>query len=269
MTVPVAETLAEVVDANVFDQPYGISERSPSWHGDLSVAFRPPSPASDDSKLVKQTLSHLRIGSDGDISEAELLAALLCFGLGARTAAKAATKLLATYGTVRAVLQAPHGELSRHLQSSDSAATLLVCVSRLLAASLRTTLTDRPVFPDMQSVMRYLAFEVDNFSCATIRTFYVDHDNMLLDEEVSSIGGALSVSVYTRQIVRKMLVIRAAAVILVKTLPGGKPKISEDERRVFAELQSFLGSVNLSAHDYCVLSNSEFISIHGSKGSVS
>ncbi|WP_085340041.1 JAB domain-containing protein, partial [Aquidulcibacter paucihalophilus] len=164
----------------------------------------------------------LRAGADG-LADHELLE-LWLFGVIKRQDTKAlARTLLAQFGGINDVLQAPINDLLRVNGVGQVAAIHLKSIHALQVRASQSEITNKPVLGSWSSVLSYLKLNLGGAKREEFRVLFLDKKLRLIVDEKMGEGTVDHAPVYPREIARRALELSASSVILAHNHPSGDP----------------------------------------------
>jgi len=111
---------------------------------------------------------------------------------------------------------------------------------------------------DVFNVMRPMVVEHDDVEC--LYCIFLDSKNKILSIEKMFAGTITQANVYPREIVKKMLVLKAAALIMVHNHPSGCQNPSGADDRITKMVFVALHSIGAVLHEHIVIGETEFYS---------
>ena len=187
------------------------------------------------------------------LSDAELLAVFLRTGVRGRSAVDLARDLLRSRGSLRALAAARiedfcdlHGlgpAKWAQLQAS------LEMARRVLAESLPA----RHALSDPAATRRYLSAWLRDRDREVFAALFLDSQHRVLAAEELSEGTVDAASVYPREVVKRALALRAAAVIFAHNHPSGVSEPSTADRMLTDRLKQALALVDVRVLDHFVI----------------
>jgi DNA repair protein RadC len=93
---------------------------------------------------------------------------------------------------------------------------------------------------------------------------FLDTRNRILGIEKLSTGSLKSASIYPREIVKKVLSLRAGAVVITHNHPAGHIQPSSEDRQVTKKVAMALAAIDVSLHDHIIVGDGYYsFSEHG------
>ncbi len=187
-------------------------------------------------------------------TDAALLAQLLG-SVGILGAVEFAPRIIARLGSFAAVLSTSELELRKisGLGTHGIAAIKLVYATALRlsqAAIMNMPLLDRP-----DLLMRYLTAVLARESIEHFRILFLDADGRLRADEAQARGTVNHTPVYPREVIRRALELKAAAIILVHNHPSGDPSPSQDDIEMTATIAELAKVFSLDVQDHIIVGN--------------
>ena len=104
---------------------------------------------------------------------------------------------------------------------------------------------------EMYNIMKPLFAETDD-----IEMFYgvfLDSHNRILAIEKLFQGSIMSASIYPREVIKRVLTLKATAMVAVHNHPAGDTKPSSEDKTVTVRLWISLRSIEVSLHDHIII----------------
>ena len=198
------------------------------------------------------------------LTDAELLA--LCLRTGARgvSAVELGHRLLARFGSLRAVLAAPRSAFSASGLGDAKFATMQAAVE-LARRSLGEELAAGLTLASPRKVSDFLALWLRDRPYEVFTALFLDSQNRLIAAEELFRGTLTQTAVYPREVARRALEINAAAVILAHNHPSGVAEPSAADDALTRVLKTALGQLDMPVLDHLVVAGNRCYSFaeHG------
>jgi DNA repair protein RadC len=189
----------------------------------------------------------------GALSDAELLAIFLRTGVRGRSAVDLARDLLRSFGSLRSLAAAGVEDFcdARGLGPAKWAQlqASLEMARRVLAESLPA----RDALCDPAATRRYLSAWLRDRDREVFAALFLDSQHRVLAAEELSQGTVDAASVYPREVVKRALALRAAAVIFAHNHPSGVAEPSSADRLLTERLKQALALVDVRVLDHFVV----------------
>jgi DNA repair protein RadC len=191
----------------------------------------------------------------------ETLEFLLTFALPRIDTKPLAKDLLARYGTVSAVINAPVDELCAIKGLGRRSAVLLALVKDVIAYSLKERIVDKPVIARRGDVENYLRSELGELREERVVALYLDNGNRVLGIEDVAEGTVNRCVVFPRKVMEGAMRRSAASFILVHNHPGGTASASEEDWKTTERLHNAGKQIDIPMLDHIIISRYKAISL--------
>jgi DNA repair protein RadC len=194
------------------------------------------------------------------LADVELIALLLRTGLPGVTVLQLAADMLKTFGGLRGLLHADMPDLARVKGIGPAKRAEIAAILELARRSLSEALAAKPVFDVPQTVKDYLRLQLGTRAHEVFAVLFLDAQNRLIGLEEMFRGTLTQTSVYPREVVKRALELRAAAVILAHNHPSGAAEPSRADEYLTQTLKSALALVDVRVLDHVVVGGDEVVS---------
>jgi DNA repair protein RadC len=194
------------------------------------------------------------------LSDAELLALLLRTGLPGKSVLQLARELLAQFGSVGALLGAPHAQLKNIKGLGKAKYAELSAVLELARRALAEQLRARAVLSDPQAVRDFLRLWLAARPFEVFAVLFLDTQNRLIAAEELFRGTLTQTSVYPRELARRALELNAASVILTHNHPSGVAEPSRADELLTQSLKAALQLLDIRVLDHIVVGSGGAVS---------
>lgn len=196
------------------------------------------------------------------LSDAELLAILLRVGSVGCTAVDNARALLTHFGSLAAVMQAKHADLTQCKGMGDAAfcqfAVVMEIGKRVLLQQQQHTSIHQA--SDLAALLQcQLAQETVEVLLAV---FLDSHSHLITVREISR-GSLSHHTVYARELAKMALHYHAAAIVLAHNHPSGDLQASSADITTTEYLQAALALLDIVLLDHLIVSHTGFVSVRG------
>ncbi len=215
---------------------------------------RPSEPAEPHYKGHRQRLKH-RFETAGPeaFPDYELLELLLFSVLPQRDTKPLAKELIARFGSLAEVLNAPDNRLREVKGIGPGVITHLKVVRAAGLRLVKAQIQNKPVLGSWQTVIDYCRAAQGFEPREQFRLLFLDKRNQLIADEVQQRGTVDHTPVYVREVVKRALELGATALILVHNHPSGDPTPSRadiDMTRLVVDAAKPIGIV---VHDHIIV----------------
>jgi DNA repair protein RadC len=162
-----------------------------------------------------------------------------------------AKQLLGALGSLSHVVAAtPQRLMEFGASGAEFAFAFLQEISRrLLQEELRTM----PLLNNTTRVIEYCRLTMSHLTQEQFRLFFLDRKYFLISDEVQHSGTLDQTSLYPREVMKRALVLNAAALILIHNHPSGDPHPSSADISLTHHLQSSLLPFNIRLLDHFII----------------
>ncbi|MEJ1979381.1 MAG: DNA repair protein RadC [Acetobacteraceae bacterium] len=194
-----------------------------------------------------------------EVADVDALARLLAMVLPGETAPLAQT-VIRRFGSYPAALSAPVRELRTvpGLGTHSIAAIKLVHAAAVRLA--RAGVMDRVVLDNMDRLVAYLTAVLARERIEQFRILFLDGQNRLVGDEAQARGTVNHTPVYPREVVRRALELRAAAIVLVHNHPSGDPTPSAADVEMTNRVAEAAELLGIEVRDHVIIGNGRWFS---------
>lgn len=202
----------------------------------------------------------LRQGA-GALSDAELLALWLGSGCPGSDAVAVARGLLQQYGSLRALLTAPAESLCARRGVGPARYSRLQASLELCRRHYLEALQCGPVLSSPDAVRDYLLAELRDRDHEVFCCLFLDNRHRLLVFEELFTGTIDGASVYPREVIKRALSHRAAALIFAHNHPSGVAEPSHADEIITRRLKDALALVDIRVIDHLIIGDGACVSL--------
>jgi DNA repair protein RadC len=194
------------------------------------------------------------------LSDAELLAVLLGSGSRGKDAIALGRELLASAGSLGALLAQPEQPL-RISGLGPAKHSRIAAALELARRSLAEQLQQKPSLGNPRDSGDYLRAQLRHLPYEVFGCLYLDNRHRVLGFEELFRGTVDGASVHPREVVRACLKHNACAVIFAHNHPSGVAEPSAADRAITHELRDALQLVGVRVLDHLVIGSGEPVSM--------
>jgi DNA repair protein RadC len=195
------------------------------------------------------------------LSEAELLAIWLRCGVRGRSAVDLARSLLLEFRSLRGLLGAAPDELCAHPGVGPARYAQLQAALELARRHHLETLQAGPALTSPHLARDYLMAELRDRDHEVFCCLYLDSRHRLIGFEELFTGTIDGASVHPREVVKRALARRAAAVILAHNHPSGVAEPSRADELITVRLREALALVDIRVVDHVIIGEGAWVSL--------
>lgn len=202
----------------------------------------------------------LRQGA-GALSDAELLAIILCHGGKGRSAVDVARELLNQFNGLRGILTTnatvfcagPGLGLAKYCQLQSAA--------ELGRRYLRETMNHRQAIVHSKDAEDFIIADLRDCAQEVFAALFLDNRHRVIQFEHLFYGTIHSASVYPREVVKRALHHNAAAMIVAHNHPSGIAEPSESDKQITECLKKSLALVDVKLLDHLIVGDNQAVSL--------
>lgn len=187
------------------------------------------------------------------LADAELLALLLRTGIRGLGVLNLAQQLLDRFRGVAGLLHAQHTDLRSVKGLGPAKRAELAAVLELARRALAEQIRQQPVFESPEAVKSYVQLHLAELPHEVFAVLFLDSQHRLIAFEEMFRGSVAHTSVYPREVVKRALMLNAAAVILAHNHPSGVAEPSRADEMLTQTLRSSLGLIDVRVLDHLVV----------------
>jgi len=195
----------------------------------------------------------------------EVLELLLTYVLPRIDVKPLAKLLLAQYGTLAGVFDAPVAELKQVQGMGESSALFLAIVRQVEVRYLASDLPDKPVFDRPERVNAYLRLLLQGRTMECFGAIFTDQQHRLLATQILFEGTVDRTAVYPRNLMKRALELDAKGLILFHNHPGGTPHASAEDIELTRRMAEACAPLDLKILDHFLIAGTDVLSFkeHG------
>ncbi len=222
---------------------------------------RPGGRPADQPRQLAVGRQRLLAAEQDALSDADLLAVLLCGGAANASAIEVANRLLDKFGAMHRVLDAPARELLRNPGLGPRRVASLKAVLPITARYAASRMKETPTFggsndASMFLMGAYAGVEREVFGC-----LFLDARNRMLHFEKLFFGTVDRADVFPREVAKAALKCNAAAVIFAHNHPSGVPEPSVADINLTDRLVAILKELDVEVLDHVVIGGNQTVSM--------
>ena len=194
------------------------------------------------------------------LSDAELLAIFLRTGIPGKTAVDLARDLLAKQGGLRQLLELSQQEFCQNPGLGQAKYAQLQAVLEIGRRHLYQEIERDIELTSPKRLSDYLKARLRHLPHEVFCCLYLDNQHRLISCENLFTGTIDGASIHTREVVKRVLDINAAAVIFAHNHPSGIAEPSQADRQITERLVKALALVDVRVLDHMIVGDSEVTS---------
>lgn len=214
-----------------------------------------------DWPLAERPREKLLLQGPDSLSDAELLAIFIRTGPPGQSALDSARQLLAAFGSVRGVLDAPRDEFCRQPGMGESRYVVLQAALQLAQRHLQEGLQRSDCLQSSVHTRNYLRTRLRKYDREVFLCLFLDNQNRVIAAEELFFGTIDGATVHPRIVVDRALYHNAAALIFAHNHPSGVAEPSQSDIGITRRLKNALGLIDVRTLDHFVVGDTEVTSL--------
>jgi DNA repair protein RadC len=198
-------------------------------------------------------------GADA-LTEAELLAIFLRVGVKGMSVLDLSRLLLQRFEGLRGLFKASEQDLRKIKGMGTAKIATLKAIAALNERWFEEKVQDKSFIECAGDVLRLLQHKFRDLDQEIFSVVFLDTKHRVILVEEMFRGTINTASVFPREIVKRALAQRAAALIAVHNHPSGNPDPSSEDRRVTEDLKKACQLMELSLLDHIIIGNNNYFS---------
>ncbi len=171
-----------------------------------------------------------------------------------------AKQLLDRFGSLGGVLEAPTDQLLIINGVGEKNLFGLKLVQAVARRYLKEDLIGTDYLTRASQVRDYLVHHLKNRNVEQFLIILLNGRNQVIDLRVLFEGTLTTSAVYSREVIKLILSLDAAAAIFVHNHPSGNPAPSQDDLEITKRLQTACGSIDVQVHDHLIIGGNDIFS---------
>lgn len=185
----------------------------------------------------------------------ELLEILLFFSIPRRDVKSLAKNLLHNFGSIATMLYADKNKLLQFSNININTYTIFLIIRELIERILKERINQKNIISSWNALIDYLKYTMGNLQIEQFRVLFLNKKNMIISDEIMSVGTLDQAPVYPREVIKKALFFEASAIILAHNHPSGSVKPSRNDIDLTNKIAECCRAVNIILHDHIIISH--------------
>lgn len=192
-------------------------------------------------------------GADA-LADYEILELVLFLAIPQRDVKPLAKTLIAKFGGLPEVMNAPVEELIKIDGIKENTAIALKSITALSNRAAKNSLMKKPILNSWDRLMDYCRSTMAHETREHFRILFLNKKNELIGDEIQNSGTVDHTSAYPREIMKRALELGATALILVHNHPSGDPRPSQADVDMTRQIMKAAEPFSIIIHDHIVVS---------------
>lgn len=201
----------------------------------------------------------LENGADA-LADYELLELVLFLAIPQRDVKPLAKNLIAKFGGLPEVMNAPVEELVKIDGIKENTAIAIKSITALSHRAMKCEIMKKPVLNSWTRLMDYCTATMAHETKEHFRIIFLNKKNEMIADEIQNSGTVDHTPAYPREIMKRALEVGATALILVHNHPSGDPKPSQADIEMTRHIMRAAEPFNIIIHDHVIVSKNGYTS---------
>ena len=194
----------------------------------------------------------LKLGPQA-LTEAELVAILLRVGYQGTNAVELGRQVIQTFGSLRAMMEAPLSALQEIKGLKGAKAAQLTAALEIARRAQLPDSREKITLRKPEAVAKYLGTRLRGLSEEHFRGLYLNRKSVLLEDALLATGTVDRALPAIRDIVAKALLTNASALIIGHNHPSGVAEASESDRIFTGDVLAALRPIGITLLDHIIV----------------
>ncbi len=195
------------------------------------------------------------------LADYELLELILFSAIPRRDVKPLAKELLARFGDLPEMMNAPIEELTKINGINENTAITLKAITATAHRSLKTDLMQKPILNNWTRLMDYCQSTMAHEKKEHFRILFLNKKNEMIADEIQGSGTVDHTPAYPREIMKRALELGATAMILLHNHPSGDPKPSQADIDITHSIIRAAEPFSIKIHDHVIISRNGYSSL--------
>ena len=213
------------------------------------------------TREIERPRERLLRGGAQNLSSADLIAACLGSGVPGESAQQLAERLIQQFGSPLALIAAPTEKLLACRGLGQARTAQLKAVHELACRSDEYTLAKSGPLQNVSAVSRYIRRRIGHRERETFACLFLDTRYRPICWEELFLGSVNRAHVHPREVLKRGIVLNAAALVLAHNHPSGIAEPSQADLQLTRELKDLLRRVDIEVIDHVIVSPTTSVSL--------
>lgn len=196
----------------------------------------------------------------GSFSDYELVELLLFQAIPRKDVKPLAKELLRKFGNLGNLIGASRESLMEIKGTNEGCFLSFQIIKEIINRVLAEQVVRQNVISSWGALLDYLKFNMSTLQVEQFRVLFLNKKNVLIADEILATGTVDQTPVYPREIIKRVLLHEASAIILVHNHPSGNSKPSNSDIDLTTQIINACKTVNVSVHDHVIIGKGEYYS---------
>lgn len=194
------------------------------------------------------------------LADYELLELVLFLAIPQRDVKPLAKTLLARFGGLAEMMNAPMEELIKIEGIKENTAIALKSITALSTRAMKNDLMKKPILNSWARLMDYCVATMAHETREHFRVIFLSKKNEMIADEILGSGTVDHAPAYPREIMKRAIELGATALILVHNHPSGDSRPSQADIDMTRNILRAAEPFNILIHDHVIISKNGYSS---------
>ncbi|PHR20882.1 MAG: hypothetical protein COA41_04295 [Sphingopyxis sp.] len=183
----------------------------------------------------------------------ELVEYLLALAIPRRDTKALANQLIEEFGGFSRLMVSDPDALKNFPGMGETSVAALKIVRLAALRLISEPIRSQPILSSWQALLDYLRADMAHLGHERVRVLHLDSKNRLIRDELVSEGSIDQAAIYTREVIRRALVLGSAAIILVHNHPSGDSTPSRQDIAITKDICAAGRTLGIAVHDHIIV----------------
>ena len=208
----------------------------------------------------KRLKAKFLVNEPSGFTDYELMELLLFQAIPRKDVKPLAKELIRRFGSIASIINTNKERLQEIPEVNENVILAIKLSREILTMALKQKITNKNAISSWSALLDYLKFNMGHLKIEQFRVLFLNKKNILIADEVMSVGTIDQTLVFPREIVKKCLYHEAGAIILVHNHPSGDVKPSKIDVDLTAEIVKACNTINVIVHDHVIIGEADYYS---------
>lgn len=190
-------------------------------------------------------------------TDAEVLELLLILGTPRKDCKEQARELLAHFGSLPSVLEAPAPEIQKVDGVGPNNSFAIHFLHGVARRYLQHRLREKKYLHSSQEVAEYLVHSMRDLQHEVLTAIFLDSAHAIVDTQIVSRGTVSSNTIYPRELVKLALKLNASAMVIAHNHPSGSLEPSKQDYQLTRTLFMACSFMSIRLLDHLIIGQSD------------
>lgn len=195
-----------------------------------------------------------------DMPQYELLELLLTYAIPRIDVRMPSRALMNKYNAILNVISTPMEELQKIPGIGRNAAILMKVVAKITKMQYVQEMKETSIFTDDQTIANYCKMILGKKTIEELHILYLDPNGRLLEDQTHSIGAIDRANIFTTEIARHALLLRASHVVMTHNHPRHSDTLSDPDIEATRQLDIVLKTLDMRVYDHILVAGGKAVS---------